>query len=314
MENCPTIQFSNMEAPQLNAKHTRLAERLTIAANAIARGRFRRTLSRPRKMIFPKLLQWRKNTMEVTAMTFWGEPMLVVLPELISMTIWRYGFFEEDVCRFMLRVLQPGMNFVDIGAHFGFFTRLGSELVGDAGRVVSLEPTPLTFSQLIRNTVGCDNVLIQNCAAFSSETQLALLDFGMEYSAFNSAFGMRETESDSPPGREFQARARRADDVIRESGLQTVDLIKIDAESSELHVLEGLTETIQRDHPRIILETGDFDLEGVPKTDEMIGWLRAHGYRPFEIGRDNVLRPATKRKFDFVGGNLLFSVTDDLGV
>ncbi|MFN0112729.1 MAG: FkbM family methyltransferase [Blastocatellia bacterium] len=300
-----------MELPQLNAKHTQLAERLTAAAKAMAAGKVARTLSRPRKMIFPKLLQWKNSTMEVTAMTFWGEPMLVVLPELISLSIWRYGFFEEDVCRFMLRVLQPGMNFVDIGAHFGFFTRLGSELVGETGRVISLEPTPLTFSQLIRNTAACDNVLIQNCAAFSSETQLTLRDFGMEYSAFNSAFGMRETESNAPQGREFAARARKADDVIRESGMQNVDLIKIDAESSELHVLEGLTETIRRDHPRIILETGDFGLEDVPKTDEIIGWLRAYGYRPFEIGRDNALRPATKKKFDFVGGNLLFSASGD---
>ena len=295
--------------PQENDKRTRLAERLTAAANAMAESRVSRTLSRPRKMIYPKMLQWSGDTAEVTAMTFWGEPMLVVLPELISMTIWRYGFFEEDVCRFLLHSLRPGMNFVDIGAHFGFFTRLGSELVGDSGRVLSFEPTPNTFSQLMRNTVGNENVLLHNCAAFSSETELTLRDFGLQYSAFNSAFGMRDGEAQRVTAREFQARARKADDVIREAGLQTVHLVKIDAESSELHVLQGLAETIRKDHPKIILETGDFGLEGVPKTDDLIGWLREFGYEPFEIGRDNVLRPAAKKKFDFVGSNLLFSAT-----
>lgn len=299
-----------MESPQQNDKYTRMAERLTAAANAMAAGRVSRTLSRPRKMIFPKLMQWTGGTSEVMAMTFWGEPILVVLPELISMTIWRYGFFEEDVCRFLLHVLRPGMNFVDIGAHFGFFTRLGSELVGDEGRVLSFEPTPDTFSQLMRNTVGNENVLLQNCAAFSSETELTLRDFGLQYSAFNSAYGMRDSEAHHRTGRDFQARARKADDVIRESGLKTVHLVKIDAESSELQVLQGLAETIQRDHPRIILETGDFGLEGVPKTADLIGWLGEFGYKPYEIGRDNVLRPATSQKFDFVGSNLLFSVTD----
>ncbi|MBP6822964.1 MAG: FkbM family methyltransferase [Acidobacteria bacterium] len=299
-----------MELPQQTDKHTRLAERLTAAANAMARGRFRRTLSRPRKMVYPKMLQWAGNTTEVTAMTFWGEPILVILPELISLTIWRYGFFEEDVCRFMLRVLRPGMNFVDIGAHFGFFTRLGSYLVGDTGRVLSFEPTPNTFGQLMRNTVGSDNVLIHNCAAYSSETELTLRDFGLEYSAFNSAFGMREGDSKtSRQGIEFQTRARKVDDVIKERGLPVVDLVKIDAESSELHVLQGMTEIIKRDQPRIILETGDFGLDGVPKTAELIGWLRDFGYEPFEIGRDNVLRPAARTKFDFVGSNLLFSVS-----
>lgn len=295
-----------MELPEQTDKHTRLAERLTAAVNAMERGKFRRTLSRPRKMIYPKMLQWAGNTAEVTAMTFWGEPILVVLPELISLTIWRYGFFEEDVCRFMLRVLRPGMNFIDVGAHFGFFTRLASFLVGDLGRVLSLEPTPNTFGQLMRNTVGSDNVLIHNCAAYSSETELTLRDFGLEYSAFNSAFGMRDEDS-KHKGIAFQARARKVDDIVKERGLPEVDLVKIDAESSELHVLKGMTEIIKRDHPRIILETGDFGLAGVPKTEELIGWLREFGYEPFEIGRDNELHPATSRNFDFTGSNLLFS-------
>ena len=298
-----------MELPEQTDKHTRLAERLTAAVSAMERGKFRRTLSRPRKMIYPKMLQWAGNTAEVTAMTFWGEPILVVLPEQISLTIWRYGFFEEDVCRFMLRVLRPGMNFIDVGAHFGFFTRLASFLVGDHGRVLSLEHTPNTFGQLMRNTVGSDNVLIHNCAAYSRETELTLRDFGLEYSAFNSAFGMRDEDSKSiPKGIEFQARARKVDDVVKERGLPEVDLVKIDAESSELHVLQGMTEIIKRDRPRIILETGDFGLAGVPKTEELIGWLREFGYEPFEIGRDNALRPATNRRFDFTGSNLLFSV------
>ena len=50
-------------------------------------------------------------------------------------------------------------------------------------------------------------------------------------------------------------------------------------------------------------------MDGVPKTAELIGWLRDFGYEPFEIGRDNVLRPAARTKFDFVGSNLLFSVS-----
>ncbi len=295
-----------MTLPQ-EQDYSALAEQLTAAAQLMAKGRLARALRLPRKMILPKLMQLAGRTNEVTARTFWGEPIRVVLPELISMTIWRYGFFEEDVCRFLLHTLRPGMNFVDIGAHFGFFSLLGSFLVGEQGRVLSFEPTPRTFQQLTRNTAERRNVTLHNCAAFNQETQLTLRDFGLEYSAFNSAFGMREDDSlPQRAGVEFQARARKADDVIRESRLTKVDLIKIDAESSELQVLQGLTETLRRDRPRIILETGDFGLDGVAKTDDLIGWLREFGYKPFEIGRDNVLRPATAKKFDFVGGNLLF--------
>ncbi|HMX26535.1 MAG TPA: hypothetical protein PKC13_13095, partial [Blastocatellia bacterium] len=72
--------------------YSALADQLTAAAQTMAKGRLARTLSRPRKMILPKLMQLAGNTAEVTARTFWGEPIRVVLPELISMTIWRYGF------------------------------------------------------------------------------------------------------------------------------------------------------------------------------------------------------------------------------
>jgi FkbM family methyltransferase len=177
--------------------------------------------------------------------------------------------------------------------------------------VLSFEPTPNTFGQLMRNTVGNDNVLIHNCAAYSSETELTLRDFGLEYSAFNSAFGMRDEDTKhAPKGIEFQARARKVDDVVKERGLPEVDLVKIDAESSELHVLQGMTEIIKRDHPRIILETGNFRMESMQKTVESIGWLREFGYKPFKIGRDNILRPASAKKSNFESNNLLFSMSD----
>ena len=52
-------------------------------------------------------------------------------------------------------------------------------------------------------------------------------------------------------------------------------------------------------------------MDGVPKTEQLIAWLRNFGYAPFEIGRDNFLRPAQTKTFDFVGGNLLFSTAQE---
>jgi FkbM family methyltransferase len=198
------------------------------------------------------------------------------------------------------------MTFVDVGAHFGFFTLLAASLVGDAGRVLSFEPTPYTFGRLGKNTGGRRNIELVNCAAFDCETQLTLRDFGVEFSAYNSAFGMRQdAEHRRPASREFQVAARRADEVIKEKQFAAVHLIKIDAESSELKVLQGLTETLQRWRPSVILETGDFELEGVPKTEQIIGWLREFGYRPHEISPDGSLQPAQSASFNYIGRNLL---------
>jgi FkbM family methyltransferase len=291
----------------MKTKNEELIKRLDVAAGSAAKRRLARFLARPIKLAYPKLLSIAHLTVEKQATTFWGDLMSVQLPELISIKIWRYGYFDEDVCRYLLHVLQPGMTFVDVGAHFGFFTLLAASLVGDAGRVLSFEPTPYTFSQLEKNTTGRRNIELVNCAAFDSETQLALRDFGIEFSAYNSAFGMRQdAEHRRPVSREFQVSARRADDVVNERHFDAVHLIKIDAESSELKVLQGLTETLQRHRPKVILETGDFELEGVPKTEQIIGWLRELGYWPHEVGRDGLLQPAESASFNYVGRNFLF--------
>lgn len=55
---------------------------------------------------------------------------MVVIAELVSLFIYRYGFFEEGLTNIFLHYLKPGMTFFDIGAHFGYFTLLGSALVG----------------------------------------------------------------------------------------------------------------------------------------------------------------------------------------
>ena len=116
--------------------------------------------------------------------------MNVWLPEPVSKSIWRYGYFEEDVCLAMLYYLERGMTFIDVGAHIGFFTLLGSYLVGREGKVLSFEPTPSTYRLLKKNVVNCPNVCIYNCTAFSEETNIKFYDYGLEKSSYNLAFGI----------------------------------------------------------------------------------------------------------------------------
>src|SRR4029077_10367653 len=149
---------------------------------------------------------------------------------------------RSDVCTFLLRGLGPGMVFVDIGAHFGFFTLLGSDLVAGEGRVVALEPMPRTFGQLNRNA-ACNspfrNITPLNVAAYSAHTTLPFRDYGLVDSAMDSAFGQRNRGGEPGKVGTVQVPARTCDEVVATLGLQRVDLVKIDAESSELHVLMG---------------------------------------------------------------------------
>ena len=56
--------------------------------------------------------------------------------------------FENSLSLFLIRVLQEGDVFYDIGAHVGYFSILSSFLVGNTGEVVAIEPEEENFKQL----------------------------------------------------------------------------------------------------------------------------------------------------------------------
>ena len=59
--------------------------------------------------------------------------------------------YEPGTQFFFMRVLRAGDTFVDVGAHIGYFSMIAAALVGDSGKVVSVEPIDSNFSFLEKN-------------------------------------------------------------------------------------------------------------------------------------------------------------------
>jgi len=233
--------------------------------------------------------------------------MNVIYPETVSMNIWRYGYFEEAVCLYIINHLKEGMTFIDIGAHFGFFTLLGSHLVGPKGRVLAFEPTPSTCRQLQKNIANYSehpNIQIFNCAAYNEEREIKFYDYGIQYSALNSGFGIRRKDAAAFAKNEIKVEARKLDNILKEGGIDHVDLIKIDAESSEIHVLKGMAETLNGSRPALILEVGDFEIEGVPRSKEIVAWLQGMGYSPYQVREGKMVPHEVMENYEY--DNLLF--------
>jgi predicted methyltransferase len=114
--------------------------------------------------------------------------MFVIILEFVSLHIYRYGFFEEGLTRMIMKYLKHGMTFFDIGTHFGYYTLLASFLVSEEGQVHSFEPTPSTFEILKANVSNKNNVILNNKAVFSERRNIAMNDYGIKYSAFNSLY------------------------------------------------------------------------------------------------------------------------------
>jgi len=66
-----------------------------------------------------------------------------------------------------------------------------------------------------------------------------------------------------------------------------VDLVKIDVEGAEMMVLGGMTSTLTRFRPRLIIEIHPKKLESFgAKPTEVVGFIEGLGYRVAEIKRE----------------------------
>jgi FkbM family methyltransferase len=172
---------------------------------------------------------------------------------------------------------------------------------------VAIEPMPDTFTRLSENIRRYDEsgrTTAVNCAAYSSTTTLVFRDYGLVDASLNSIADKRTLGASSVPVRALNVLARPCDEIIAELHLPRVDVVKIDAESSELHVLSGMERIIAASQPRIVMEVGDFDLAGVAPSSDLVEWLRGRGYSAYEYVDGRIRPHQIRKRYEYL--NLLF--------
>lgn len=216
----------------------------------------------------------------VTATTFWGDRMRVLLPESLSCELYGYRYFEEGLSAFLLQEVRSGQCVYDIGSHFGYFTRLSSALVGDSGAVHSFEPTPTTFALLSRNTADLANVTCNQTAVWRERDTLELKDFGPQMSMFNSLLAPRLGNAHEHAAVTIAVAAVALDDYAKDH--LAPDVVKIDAESAEWSILQGMSHLLTHNRPKVTIEVGDFDVAGAAKSRALLDHVIGYGYSPYE--------------------------------
>jgi len=229
---------------------------------------------------------WPRNSRDAggegRARTFYGDTLNILPGEMVSTELAVRAYFEEGLTWGLLQCLRPGDTFLDVGAHVGYFTLLGARLVGSTGRVEAFEPTPQTAAVLRSNAQGLPQVTVNELAVFSRSGPLILNDLGSEYAAYNSVHAPRlEGPEASAPARQLTVQALTLDDFCQERGLRP-DFIKIDAESTELNVLQGAVGVLAEAQPIISVEVGDCGVTGAASSREVLEFAIGLEYRAYE--------------------------------
>ena len=163
-----------------------------------------------------------------------GDGLVLTLPpRLPSGRRLRSGTYEPDVTNVLHSIVMPGMTMVDVGANIGYYTLLGSRLVGDQGRVYAFEPDAEAYRYLEMNVkrgrVG--NVTAVQAAVSDRTGSRAFVSNELER-------GFLSVALDSAPARTVTAVT--LDDYFEDQGWPAVDVIKLDVEGAERSVLAGM--------------------------------------------------------------------------
>jgi hypothetical protein len=104
------------------------------------------------------------------------------------------------------------------------------------------------------------------------------------------------------PTATYEVAAVALDDYFRKTS-RVPDIVKIDTESSELKVLEGMRALLSNSHPIVTVEVGDFP--HAPPTRDMLRYLEAQGYVLFEPRLDGLSEHEVKPCEEYANDNVV---------
>ena len=166
------------------------------------------------------------------------------------------GRYEPAETAIIKQIVRPGDNVIDVGANIGYYTVLFGHLVGQAGRVLAIEPDPETAELLrsnIRSNGLASRIEVIQAAAGSGHRLVKLHRSSI---GNRGDFRVRSAQDPTLP-------ANRFDDTVDVSEVPIDDLVptwdhadfvKVDVQGYERRVLTGLAETLRRS-PKITILT-----------------------------------------------------------
>jgi len=195
----------------------------------------------------------------------------------ISAELLMFGTHEPLTTNLLSQNLKDGMICLDIGSNIGYYALLESNLVGNNGKVIAIEPSPQNFEVLKRNLVlqKNSNVEAYNFACGNEDGEVSFV-------TSNSSNLSRIKEDYTNPDdsnivSETKVPLRRIDSFLNEKNISRLDLIRMDTEGYELKIYPGMHETIKKFKPMISMELHRSIL-GSEGTIRLLKLLRNDGY------------------------------------
>jgi len=135
---------------------------------------------------------------------------------------------------------EPGDVVFDVGAYVGDTALWFSKLIGPEGKVYAFEPEPANFTKLTANIRRTEvkNIIPLQLALSDQEAEMVVTSGGGSSTLAKNGEGT-------------SVNVTTIDNFVKNSGLSSVDFIKMDVEGFESHILTGARETLKEQSPKL---------------------------------------------------------------
>lgn len=244
------------------------------------------TLGKPalaRSYLAPR---WQERPVRRTARARFGGTFLVNTEDLIQRNLFLFGVWEPHLTHWLRQRLKPGDDFVDVGANIGYFSVLGSSLVGPNGKVVAVEASPTSHRRLLEHgrMNGCANLRAVNAAASDKDGTLKLVQASTRNVGAASA-----VPYSGPAESVFEVDARPLTRLLSAEELEQARVIKIDVEGAEGAVVRGLRSAFDRLRPdvEVVVEVTPERMRALgDSAEELLTSFTDGGFHPYRVLND----------------------------
>ena len=186
---------------------------------------------------------------------------------------------KHDVYGSIYNEISKSKIILDIGSNHGFFS---FECLSHNPncQIYAFEPN-LDNYERFKNNISLNNISkikLYNLGCYSSDKKLEEFNDNPTNSGM---FYYSEKSRNEINSKKMQFIV--ADDFIRENSLENIDIIKIDVEGAEYHVLQGLKNYLFKANPIIHIEIDNTNLFKFDSSlDKVVKLLEDCGFRIFE--------------------------------
>lgn len=164
-----------------------------------------------------------------------------------------YGKFEYEVTKAIQHYSKKGDVVYDVGAHVGYFTLLLARLIGAKGQCLGFEPSPRIFPRLQANI---------RLNKWRLPARVQLMNIGLYDAVCEKKFFLGGSTTtgrlfrfpENLPQERFILVPLSTVDALIQEGLAVPNLLKIDVEYAEDHVIRGAMYTLKKHSPVVLCE------------------------------------------------------------